>query len=416
MERLFRNLRGYVRVAACGVHTERLLSACAAVGIAFHDADPAEEYTLYFTVPERRLARVQALAERCACTLEVVRRGGAPRLVRRVRRRWLLASLLAVCVAAVLVSSLFVWDIEVTGNETVSAGEILRELEGCGVRIGSYWPAFSSDLIRNRMILEIPELRWLTVNIRGSCAEVIVREKEPKPEVVDNDEAVSIYAGATGFILHMQVLGGEAQVAAGDTVTQGELLVSGAVRDLGGGVRPAHALAQIRARTWHELTAEAPLTRTVKAGAGRARTRWALVVGKKRINFYQSSGISDAECDKINVEYPFSVPCVFALPFTLVRERVRPYETQETGLPAEQVRAALEQALIQQLQARIGPDGEIITSAFTAAERDGMLVVTLRAECEQEIGESRTLPAEELQRLRAQNEEGTADDRTDDRS
>lgn len=410
MERLVQYFRGYVRAAVHGVHPERVLNACAEAGIPVREAEPAEEYLLRITVPERHFKRVQALAERCQCTAEPEKRGGAPKLLRRVRRHRLLFALLALCVAAVLASSLFVWDVQVTGNETVSTGTILRELEAYGVKPGSYWPRFSNDLIRNHMILKIPELQWLAVQIRGSCAEVVVREKTPKPEVVDNDEPVSLYAGASGFVLSMEVLAGEAWVAPGDLVTEGELLVSGAVGDLGGGVRGAHALGSIRARTLYELTAEQPLTRTVKTQSGRAKNRWVLVAGKKRINFYQSSGISDAECDKINFEYAFSIPGVFTLPVSLVRERVQPYETQEIPVPQEEARAALEQTLTQQLQARIGADGEIVSAAFTATERDGMLIVTLRAECEQEIGVARATPPEEMQQLQAQTEEGTTAD------
>lgn len=410
MERLVRYFRGYVRVTVRGVHPERVLNACAEAGIPFQEAEPAEDYLLRITVPERRFARVQALAERCQCTAEAETRGGAPKLLRRARRHRLLLGLLAVCLAAVLASSLFVWEVEVTGNETVSTGTILRELEAYGVKPGSYWPHFSNDLIRNHMILQIPELQWLAVQIRGSCAEVVVREKTPKPEVVDNDAPVSLYAGASGFILSMEVLGGEARVAPGDLVTEGDLLVSGAMTDLGGGVRPAHALGSIRARTLYELTAEQPLTRTVKTASGRAKNRWAFVVGKNRINFYQSSGISDAECDKINFEYAFSIPGVFTLPFSLVREQVQPFETQEISVSQEEARAVLEQTLTQQLQSRIGTDGEIISTAFTATERDGVLIVTLRAECEQEIGVARAISPEEMQQLQSQTEEGTTAD------
>ena len=88
------------------------------------------------------------------------------------------------------------------------------------------------------MILRLPQLRWLTVNVRGSCAEVIVREKDPLPDITPDDTPVSIYAAATGVILHMDVYAGEARVAPGAAVEPGDVLVSGAVYDLGGGVRP----------------------------------------------------------------------------------------------------------------------------------------------------------------------------------
>lgn len=118
------------------------------------------------------------------------------------------------------------------------------------------------------------------------------------------------------------------------------------------------ARAEIRAR--HAAGAHGADRSDGKRKTVRARwdaRAWALRVGKKRINFYQNSGISNAECDKITCEYPFAIRGVFALPFSLVRERVQPYRTADAPVSADAARAALEQALLQQLRETIGADG-----------------------------------------------------------
>ena len=333
-----------------------------------------------------------------------------PQLLRRAARYRGACAGLLVAVLAVLTSSLFIWRIDVTGNETLTTGQILRCLDECGVRPGTYWPALSNDLVRNDMILCLPELRWLTVNVHGSRAEVIVREKDPLPDITPDDTPVSIYASATGVILSMDVYAGEARVVPGAAVEPGDVLVSGAVTDLGGDVRPVCARADIRARTRQVLTGRIALTETEKQPAHGARTRWALRAGKKRINFYQNSGISDAECDKITYEYPFAIRGVFTLPFSLVRERVQPYRTADAPVSEDAARASLEQALLQQLRETIGADGAII-SYETAAETTGnVLTVTLTAECEQEIGRAQATPDAEFLQLRPPAGEGTTAD------
>ena len=52
-------------------------------------------------------------------------------------------------------------------------------------------------------------------------------------------------------------------------------------------------------------------------------------------------------------------------------------------VPAE--RSALEQTLRRTLLSRIGPDGEIMDLHFTPGETEDAFLLTLRAECEQEI-------------------------------
>lgn len=380
-------LCGYARLEVCGVHPERVLNACAAAGIACTASEPVDAYTLRITVRARCAETAAELARRCQCEVKTLYRRGLPQLLRRAARYRGACAGLLVAVLAVLTSSLFIWRIDVTGNETLTTGQILRCLDECGVRPGTYWPALSNDLVRNDMILCLPELRWLTVNVHGSRAEVIVREKDPLPDITPDDTPVSIYASATGVILSMDVYAGEARVVPGAAVEPGDVLVSGAVTDLGGGVRPVCARADIR-----------------------ARTRWALRAGKKRINFYQNSGISDAECDKITYEYPFAIRGVFTLPFSLVRERVQPYRTADAPVSEDAARASLEQALLQQLRETIGADGAII-SYETAAETTGnVLTVTLTAECEQEIGRAQATPDAEFLQLRPPAGEGTTAD------
>ena len=355
-------LCGYARLEVCGVHPERVLNACAAAGIACTASEPVDAYTLRITVRARCAETAAELARRCQCEVKTLYRRGLPQLLRRAARYRGACAGLLVAVLAVLTSSLFIWRIDVTGNETLTTGQILRCLDECGVRPGTYWPALSNDLVRNDMILCLPELRWLTVNVPGAAVE------------------------------------------------PGDVLVSGAVTDLGGGVRPVCARADIRARTRQVLTGQIALTETEKQPAHGARTRWALRAGKKRINFYQNSGISDAECDKIIYEYPFAIRGVFTLPFSLLRERVQPYRTADAPVSEDAARASLEQALLQQLRETIGADGAII-SYETAAETTGnVLTVTLTAECEQEIGRAQATPDAEFLQLRPPAGEGTTAD------
>ena len=151
---------------------------------------------------------------------------------RRLRHRLALMAGLAVCFALLAASRLFAWEIAVEGNENVSKGEILRALAECGVESGSFWPSWSADAIKNGVILRIPELAWVGVSVDSSRAVVRVREREPAPELRDNDEPYSVTARKTGIIERMQVYFGAPLVEVGDAVLEGEPLVSGRVESL----------------------------------------------------------------------------------------------------------------------------------------------------------------------------------------
>lgn len=102
----------------------------------------------------------------------------------------------------------------------------------------------------------------MSVNLHGTRAEVLVREKLPTPELRDETTPAHVISAATGIITHMEVLEGQPSFQEGDTVLEGEVLISGVVDlkepkyatvDPGSAV---HARGNIYARTWRTLEAE----------------------------------------------------------------------------------------------------------------------------------------------------------------
>jgi len=262
------------------------------------------------------------------------------------------------------------------------------------VGIGSFWPSFTSDSIRSLVLAEIPELRWLTVNVRGSRAQVIVRERVPQPEIIDEDAPTDVVAAKPGIITELRVLQGRPVVEKNQTVLPGETLVSGSMTSGFAATRSERAMAEVWARTWYELTAVAPLAGEQKVPGDSGKTRWALQLGDRRINFYTGSGILGMNCDKIREEYRLAVPGLFILPVTLLRETLTPYETVTVTRDVDGLRAELEASLRERLLEEIGPEGEILSPGCTAVEADGLLYVTLRAECRERIDMLRPLNTE----------------------
>lgn len=382
---IFNFFRGGVRAEVSGASPAELLNALSERGIGFSAAEPLDGCTLRLTIAASDWAAAERLAARCQCELRVIRRTGAPVFKRRVRRRAALAAGLALCFSLLGASSLFVWEIDVEGNERVSTGEILRALADSGVSYGSFWPGWQADKIKNEVILALPELSWVGVSVEGSRALVSVRERVERPELVDNDEPYSVTASATGIITRVDVYMGTPLVSAGDAVLEGEELVSSLMSTPGGEARQVHAQADVTARTWYELTAAAPLIRTERGAETSSHSRWALVIGKTRLNFYGDSGKMDIGCDKIISEYPLALEGVFTLPVKLIRERYVEYEIVEREADRAELEERLKAALLAELESRLDGRGEALSATFSAAESGGLLTVTLRAECEQNI-------------------------------
>lgn len=394
-----RYITGWVTAEISGAEPERMLRALAERGITFWGATPPRDYRLTVQVPQSAAKLIRPLAAANGCEGVIKSRHGLPAAFWKVRHRYMLLACIGLIAALLYVGSAFVWEISVTGNDTVPEGVIRQALQSSGVDIGAYWPAFSQDQIRNSVLLRVPELRWMTVTMRGSHAKVVVREKREHPPVIDRKELVKIVAAKAGLVEKVDALHGTAETEENLAVLPGETLIGGYMTGRDGVIGPTRAIGTVTARTWYELTAKCPTQEAAKTPNGKKTTRWALILGKTRINFYKGSSICPVGCDKIIEEHALGRDGLFALPVTLEKTVYTAYDTRPEA--AAELREELEYQLMERLEKLVGQDGQVVSSAFSASEKDGALSVTLRAECREQIGREEPLTEKDLAEIQA---------------
>ena len=393
LQRLVNLVRGSVCLEVEGAFPERFLNLCAQRGILFWNVEWLEATRLRLMVTRRGCRQAMALGDRVLCTVTQEGRQGVPYFLARFRRRYAFLVGLTLSVLAVSILSSFVLTIEVKGNVTVSSAEILTELRRQGLSIGSFGPGLDERTIGNKVLLQLPELSWMSINLYGTRAEVLVREAVQAPQVVDDKQTGSIVATASGIVTKIDALSGDALVKAGDTVVAGDVLISGTVRldsppyseNPYIGSYQVRAAGTVYARTWRTLTAVIPLEATVKAYTGEEACRWTLSVLGQEFDFSRKGGISFDRYDKIRDTWTLTIPGGREMPLALNRETCRAYELERTPIDRTAAEALLQEELLAQLETLTG-EGEIVSTDCSAAEVDGMLQVTLRAECREEIG------------------------------
>ena len=387
---LYRNvlnfLRGSVQVEIECACPERVLNLCAVEEIAFWDLQWLSPIALRLRVTRRGWHALREVCTRADAQASRLRERGAPQLLLRLRTRYALLAALALFALLLFGGNLFIWSFEVTGNETVPTETILRALEKCGVAVGSQGLKIHQEDVRNRALLELPDVAWLAVNVRGCVAHVQVVERKRPPAVVQESQVCNVVARREGLVTRVQALDGKAVAAPGSVVTEGELLVTGVYESREGNTYMTHSLGTVEARTWYELSVSVPLEITEKSGGRREKTALSVDFGKKRIKLWGRGSISGASCDKITYYHPLSLPGGLRLPITMVRESVTYYDGQSVRRSREQAQKEGETLLLQQLKAQLGRDGSVTETRFSAAEEGDYLTVTLQAECLEQIG------------------------------
>ena len=394
MKWLINLLRGYVELHAAGAFPERLLNLCAQNRLQFWKLRWLDETSFTFRVALRDRKRLDGLAQRAMCELrETGRRGAAVVAERMVERRWGFLAGLAFCFLAVSFLSRFLLVIEVTGNDTVPTAVILSQLHRVGVRPGAYGPAIRELEAANDALRGLPELSYLAVNIYGARAEVVVRERDQKPELLDEETPADVVARADGIIEDIQTDAGRPLFQDGDIVVKGEVLITGDLDlkepeygtvDLGHLI--VHAAGSVTARTWRVLEETIPLAAWGKAYTGEERTGYGIKILWFELDFLQNSSISGGRYDKITRTEQLSL-FGRAIPVWLTTTVLRAYELEERPVDQEEAALRLEQVLSSHLEQLMeAGHGEVLQTDFVASEAGGRLTVTLLAECREEIG------------------------------
>ena len=389
-------LRGDVRARVRCAFPERVLNVCAARAIPLREPRFLGAEELAFSVDRRDWRRLKAACADLGAEAHVERVAGVPFLLGRLRRRYVLLAGAALCALGLLVSSCFIWDIRVEGSDAVPKEQILRVLADCGVRRGAFANGFQQRDLCNRALPRLPGLAWLTVNVRGCRATVVVRERVPKPEIVNESAPTNVVAARDALVTDVRALDGEARVLPGTVVRAGQLLISGVVETDGVenpvvGTRWLAGKGEVWGRTWHELSVLVPLTVAQKLPADGETRSWAVLWGEKRVKLCGKEGsILAAECDKIISRKQWTLPGGLALPVTTVTETARARKTVRVARSRGDAEALGRAVLERELAARIGADGEVVSARVSSAARGDWLLVTLSAECREQIG--RTVP------------------------
>ena len=316
---------------------ERVLNLLGSRGVVFWGLRWQSEicFRLWLLLPQ--VETLQEIGAGAGAEVTVLRRRGAPVLWERFRTRYVLLTGFAAFWLLLFGGNLFIWEFRVSGNETVPTETVLRALENYGITIGSPGLHIDQEDMRNHVLLEVGDLSWLTVNVKGCVAHVQVVERQRPPEIAEKDGVWNIVAARDGLVTRVQALDVECRENAAISVD----------------------------------------------------------IGKKRIKLWGRGSISGPNCDKITYYHPLTLPGGLRLPITLVRETVTVYAPQQVRRSREQAQKEGETLLVQQLRRQLRDTGRITETKFSAKTEGENLIVLMQAECLEQIGLPMQVQAEE---------------------
>ncbi len=226
MIKFFRWLIGFVKFRFEKGFSDGFVSDCYREQLAVRNLCCRGEY-LFGECPAGQYLALSRLARKHGGRLRVVKRRGLVFPFLKVKKRFGL--LVGAVVFAVIVSffSGFVWHIEIVGNDRISDGEILAFIDENGLREGVWWDGVDKSKIENLMMASFDDCAWVHINEIGTTARVEINETRKKPAVANTKGVANVKATQDGIIVKATVYDGWAAAKVGDSVTKGDLLISG---------------------------------------------------------------------------------------------------------------------------------------------------------------------------------------------
>lgn len=367
---------GSVTVSADYDSITPLLNLCMYYCIPYSDFKAQRDrVTMTFRLSAFKKMKKEAEARGIAYNVEKKR--GIPIFLEKYKYRVGIYLGLVCALALIVCSHRFVWDIEVTGNESVTSSEIREILREHGFTVGSYIPGVNTDRIENRILIDSDKISWISINIIGTVAEVQVRENV----VPERDETprspANLVAKKSGLVEEVRIFRGKAMVGAGKFVEKGDLLVSGLFDSVQEGFRYTRAAGEIYARTVEEFYIEIPYEYEKKEYTGVEYCDKYLIFFDYSMNISKKSGNDTSLYDKINIVENCSLFGAIPTPFSLRSEKYLEYETvYETRSPS-----AAEELAYYELGCRlseISNSATLIKKTVTPYARDDRFILHCR--------------------------------------
>lgn len=229
VSRFLRWLRGYVVFSATGKYPERLINLATMSNITI--IDPVGEkgkITAQVSVEDYRA--LCAVRKRAMVRLHITKKAGLPFVLYKNRKRKGLLAGAVLFMVIINVLSMFIWNINILGNDSVSEYEMQKCLKDNGVYVGAYKGNINVSSAERNFSLQLGKVGWMSVNILGCTATVQLSESYDVPEIIDQTSPCNLKATKTGQVLKMDIRQGENYASVGDGVAKGQLLVSGIVK------------------------------------------------------------------------------------------------------------------------------------------------------------------------------------------
>ena len=376
ISKILNYIKGCLTIIIDGLFPERFINICTRNNVPLWNIRREDKTRISADMSIYDFKKIRKFGKKSRCRIHITKKYGLPFFLHRYRKRKVLAAGVAVFFILLHIMTRFVWIIEITGNEKISQEDILTCAAQAGLYAGMKTSDVDSSEIQRRIMTDMDEIGFVSVNRTGTTVHIDIREREEKREHFDKDTPTNIVAAESGVIESTLVQSGSAVVTKGDVVYKGQLLVSGANDSKAYGIKYSRSDAKIMARVWHEKTVQLPAYSEEKHLTGNIIKKKKLKIFNFSVNLFIKNKILFEKYDILSYTKYITLGEGKILPIGIETTTYTEYTEKRTKLSQSELKKQLTEEMDN-----LYSGCEIVNRTFTT--KDNTMTVTY--ECIEDI-------------------------------
>ena len=363
---------GYLVIEIEGYYIERFINICKSRNVTIWNLKRKEDIKLQFKARIQDFRELIKIAKKTRCKLKIKNKKGVPFLFHKYKKRKIFLIFLILFASLIILSSNFVWNVEIQIEDGASIENIEEDLKSFGLEVGKLKSSIDSKSIINEMRLKRSDIAWMRIELKGTNAIVKLVKADEKPDIIDESEYCSIVSNKAGIITKINAQDGTANVKVGDTVNVGDTLISGWMEGKYTGIRYVHAKGEIEAKVWYTKNKKIMYNTTERRETGEVENKYSLKFNNFKINL--SKKLSKFQIyDTIETENKVRIFSNFYLPISLIKTTNQEVIEEQKTYDIEEAKNIGIQELEEELNNEIENKEAIVNkNVNTYVEDDGV--------------------------------------------
>ena len=342
-------LKTSIQISITGEQKERFLNMCAHHSIHLYNIKKYDNYYCASIHPACFFS-LKSIIKKSDVKIKIMSKNGPYFLFQSIKKESIFILFPILCVFIIWMSSHYLWNIQLTGNISLT-GDIIRDyLYDNGIYYGMPLKEIPINELKFNIRNEYPQINWVSIYLEGTTLQIALKENDNEIyESKTQDIREDLIAPCDGIVENILVRNGTANVKPGNEVSKGQILILGEfqIPAEDGSIKETQycsADGDITIISNYSISETLSLTHTSKDYTGH-QTKKLEVIYKDTSYMFPTSKISYLNYEIMTEVKENALLSIFSIPIKIYQKTYYEYFEKEEKYTAEESQKLLNKKL-----------------------------------------------------------------------